>query len=413
MRRHVTVSGNGHPRLPVVVHLRRRGSWGYLRLAWAGAGGELEPPPGRSSGQSTAHGEGVMETRETVKTATGAAAAVPPLRIGGHSYWPPVFPAPMCGISDRPWRMLAREEGCPLVYTQMVSCEAMMRSGRDKSWGILDMFLEPGPVCAQVFGADPENLSETARRLEQAGATIVDLNMGCPVNKVVKANGGSALMTQPDLVRRIFRRMRAALTVPFTVKFRAGWEKYGEEAFTVARLAEEEGLDAVAVHARTRQQGFKCTADWTIIRSLREQVRLPVIGNGDVRSADDAERMIRDFGADGIMVGRAAMGNPWLLGAIVARLSGRPDPAPPTVDERLDTMLRHAEMMALRRGEELGLREFRKHVVCYMKAFPHARELKTRLMQCGTVAQYQEAVETFRPIIHEYLAQREEEPFPA
>ena len=351
----------------------------------------------------------MTQTLATAALASTAPAAIPPLRIGPHSFWPPVFPAPMCGISDRPWRLLAREQGCPLVYTQMVSCEAMMRAGRDKSWSILDMFLEPGPVCAQVFGADPESLAETARRLQDAGATIVDLNMGCPVNKVVKANGGSALMTQPDLVRRIFRRMRAVLTVPFTVKFRAGWEKYGEEAFTIAELAEEEGLDAIAVHARTRKQGFKGQADWSIIRSLKERVRLPVIGNGDVKSAGAAECLVREYGADGIMVGRGAMGNPWLLGAIRARLAGEPDPPEPPVDERLDTMLRHAEMMALRKGEEPGLREFRKHVVSYMKTFPHARELKTRLMQCGSVAAYHEAVEALRPVIHERLAHRREE----
>lgn len=331
-------------------------------------------------------------------------APLPPLLIGPLSIWPPVLPAPMCGISDRPWRLLAREQGCPLVYTQMVSAEAMMRSGRDKSWGILDMQLEPGLVCAQVFGGDPVHLAETARALQDAGACIVDLNMGCPVNKIVKSNGGSALMTQPALVREIFRRMRAALTVPFTVKFRAGWEKFGEEAFAVAQLAEEEGLDAVAVHCRTRQQGYKGVADWSIIRGLKERIKLPVIGNGDVRSANDAVRMVRDYGADAVMIGRACMGNPWIFGQIVARFRGEPDPPEPTVDDRLDTVLRHAEMMAMRKGETVGLREFRKHVVQYMKGFPHARELKTELMGALTIEQYRSTIERGRVLIHERLA---------
>ncbi|MBI1292631.1 tRNA dihydrouridine synthase DusB [bacterium] len=324
-----------------------------------------------------------------------------PLRIGPHEFTPPVFPAPMCGISDRPWRLFAREQGCPLVYTQMVSCEAMMRSGADKSWSILDMFMEPGPVCAQVFGGDPHRLAETARLLQQAGATIVDLNMGCPVNKIVKSNGGSALMTQPDLVRRIFKAMRAALTVPFTVKFRAGWETFGNEAFTVAEIAEGEGLDAVAIHARTREQGYKGRADWSIIRALKERLRIPVIGNGDVTSANAAVRMIRDFGADGIMIGRGCMGNPWLFREINARLLGQPDPPAPTVDERLDMVLRHAEMMVMRKGENIGLREFRKHVVSYMKAFPHARGLKTQLLNCLTLDEYRNVIETGRQLIHE------------
>lgn len=326
---------------------------------------------------------------------------VPPLAIGSMRLWPPVLPAPMCGISDRAWRQFAREQGCPLVYTQMVSCEAMTRSGREKSWAILDMFVEEGPVCAQVFGGDPANLAQTARALQEAGAAVVDLNMGCPVNKVVKANGGSVLMTQPALVREIFRAMRAALTVPFTVKFRAGWEKFGEEAFVVARIAEEEGLDAVAVHARTRQQGYKGEADWSIIRALKERIKLPVIGNGDVRSADDAVRMVRDYGADAVMIGRGCMGNPWIFREIAARFRGEPDPPPPTVDERLDTVLRHAEMIALRRGESIGLREFRKHVVAYFRAFPFAKEMKRQLMDATTLAEYQAIIEAGRAMIRE------------
>lgn len=329
---------------------------------------------------------------------------VKPLVIGPHTFWPPVLPAPMCGISDRPWRQFAREKGCPLVYTQMVSCEAMMRTGREKSWKILDMFLEPGPVCAQVFGCDPAHLAATARLLQEAGATIVDLNMGCPVNKIVKSNGGSALMTQPDLVRRIFGRMREALTVPFTVKFRAGWEKFGEEAHIIARIAEEEGLDAIAVHARTREQGYKGHADWSIIKALKETVKIPVIGNGDVRSADDAVRLVRDFGADAVMIGRGCMGNPWIFEQIVARFKGDPDPPEPTPDERLDTVLRHAELMVLRKGEDGGLREFRKHVVTYIKHFPSAKLVKSRLLAATTLQEYYQVIDEGRAAIAEHAA---------
>lgn len=312
----------------------------------------------------------------------------------------------MCGISDRPWRLLAREQGCQLVYTQMVSCEAMTRSGRDKSWRILDMAVEEGPVCAQLFGCEPEALATSARDLERAGAAIVDLNMGCPVDKVVKANGGSALMRQPELVKRIFSAMRKALKVPFTVKFRAGWEKYGEEAFTIARLAQEEGLDAIAIHARTREQKFKGHADWTILGALKKELRIPVIGNGDVNSADAAEKIVREQGVDGIMVGRGAMGNPWVLGRMAARLRGEPDPPDPTIDERLDTVLRHAEMMCLRKGEERGLIEFRKHVVQYLRAFPYARDVKTKLLDAATMEGYRRIIAEGRDSIHA-MAERE------
>ncbi|MDX2177032.1 MAG: tRNA dihydrouridine synthase DusB [Candidatus Sumerlaeia bacterium] len=334
---------------------------------------------------------------------------VPPLRIGPWSFWPPVFPAPMCGISDRAWRQFGREMGCPLVYTQMVSAEAMTRSGRDKSWSILDMFVEEPPVCAQLFGGEPDALADSAAALERAGASIIDLNMGCPVNKVVKANGGAALMRQPELVREIFARIRAAIKVPFTVKFRAGWETFGDEAFAIARLAEQEGLDAVCIHARTREQKFKGAADWSILSAVKRETRLPVIGNGDVKDAASAVRMVREHGVDGVMVGRAAMGNPWVLREIAAALRGEPVPEPPSIDERLDMVRRHARIMAMRKGEHRGLIEFRKHVVQYFRAFPYARDLKTKLVAAPTLAEYERILDRGRELIEEYAARAAEE----
>lgn len=320
--------------------------------------------------------------------------ALRPMRIREHSFWPPVFPAPMCGISDRPWRVLGREQGAPLVFTQMVSSEAMIR-GAAKCWRLLDMDPSEHPICAQVFGADPETLARTARMIQEAGATIVDLNMGCPVNKIVKSKGGSALMREPDLVRRIFAQMRAALDVPFTVKFRAGWEKYGEEAFAIARIAEEEGLDAICIHARTRAQKFKGHADWSILSEVKKQVRIPVIGNGDIRTADDAMRMIRETGVDGVMIGRGGMGNPWVFGQVAAAMRGDPQPPPPSIAERLDTVARHAAMMVERRGE-YGLVEFRKHAVCYLRGFHAAKPLKKRLLDVTSLDQYLAELRTAR-----------------
>jgi len=336
-----------------------------------------------------------------VETATAAPAAeraplsVRPLRIREYEFWPPVLPAPMCGISDRAWRILSRENGCPLVFTQMVSSEAMIR-GRDRCWDLLDMDRGEHPVCTQLFGADPAILAECARRLQDAGSTIVDLNMGCPVNKIVKSKGGSALMREPDLVRMIFRAMRAALRIPFTVKFRAGFEKYGEEAITIARIAEEEGLDAVCIHGRTREQQFRGAADWSVLRVVKEVVSIPVIGNGDVKTPDDAERMIRETNVDGVMVGRAAMGNPWLFSAICARLAGRPELPQPGVEERLDTVARHARIMFERKGEH-GLVEFRKHAVQYLRGFRSAKQLKAKLLDLRDPEAY------FREIEHTKL----------
>lgn len=315
----------------------------------------------------------------------------------------------MCGISDYAWRLLSREQGCPLVATQMVSSEAMVR-GAEKCWRLLDFDRTEHPIVVQLFGADPENLAECARQVAAAGATIVDLNMGCPVNKVVNSKGGSALMQEPVLVREIFHAMRAALpAVPFTVKFRAGWEKYGEEALAISRIAEEEGLDAICIHGRTRKQQFKGKADWSILAEVKKHVSIPLIGNGDIASADDAERMVRETGVDGVMVGRAAMGNPWIFGEIAARFEGRPAPPPPTVDERLDTVARHASIMVERKGPH-GLVEFRKHAVQYLRGFHEARQLKTRLLKVTDIGEYLRELENAKQELAAYL---EAAPLPA
>ncbi len=229
----------------------------------------------------------------------------------------------MCGVSDRPWRILAREQGCALTFTQMASAEALIHGDR-KTWEILDIEGEEaeGPVAIQLFGHVPEILAEAARLLEEAGAAVVDVNMGCPARKVVASRGGSALMREPDLVREILRVLRKAVRGPLTIKIRGGWDRYGDEAFVVGRIAEEEGVDAITIHARTREQAFKGRADWSIIRALKERLRIPVIGNGDINEPDDALRMVEETGCDAVMIGRGILGNPWLLGGIVARLRG-------------------------------------------------------------------------------------------
>ncbi|MGF1574304.1 MAG: tRNA dihydrouridine synthase DusB [Sumerlaeia bacterium] len=333
---------------------------------------------------------------ETTSTPTQPQAPlnVKPLKIRDLEVFPPVLPAPMCGISDYAWRTLSREQGCPLVYTQMVSSEAMIR-GRDKCWSLLDMDRDEEPICAQLFGAEPEALAYSAKCLQDAGATIVDLNMGCPVNKIVNSKGGSALMTEPDLVRQIFIAMRKALTVPFTVKFRAGFDKYGEEAITIARIAEEEGLDAICIHGRTRKQQFKGAANWEILKVIKEIVSIPVIGNGDVKSADDAERMIRETGVDGVMVGRAGMGNPWVFGEICSRLNGQQDPQSPTLAELIETVERHARIMVERKGDH-GLIQFRKHAVQYLRGFPAAKVLKKELLNIREPEPYFAAIQDFK-----------------
>lgn len=303
----------------------------------------------------------------------------------------PVVPAPMCGISDRAWRILAREQGCRLTYTQMVSSEALIHDHR-KTWDLLDLEGEEGPVVVQLFGYKPADLAHTARMLEEAGAAAVDFNMGCPARKIVKTLGGSALLREPVRVREILRAMRASLGGVFTVKIRAGWSRQGEEAFTIARIAEDEGVDGITLHARTREQGFKGEADWSFIAALKRQARIPVIGNGDVRSADDAQRMIRETGCDGVMIGRGMIGNFWLLGRALARLRGEPESREPTLRERLAMMRRHAGLMTERRGTPRGLIEFRKHAVQYLRGIRGSHAVKLSLMRVRTLDELEEAL---------------------
>ena len=285
----------------------------------------------------------------------------------------------MCGISDRAWRILAREQGCSFVFTQMVSSEALLHE-HQKSWRLLDLEGEEGPVGVQLFGCKPQDLGVAARMLQDAGAALVDLNIGCPARKIVKVRGGSALLREPEVVREILHEMRAALSIPLTIKIRAGWEQYGPEAFLITEIAEGEGVDAITIHARTRAQGFKGQADWSIIAELKRRTRLPVIGNGDIRSGADGVRMMRETGCDGVMVGRGIIGNPWLIGDLCRSIrhtdlaagaetgteAGGADQAPgqpaapaadqtapqtdglaaPSLPERIEMMRRHARLMA-------------------------------------------------------------------
>ena len=251
-----------------------------------------------------------------------------------------------------------------------------------------------------VFGTRPEALAEAARRVEALGAAAVDLNLGCPARRVVRHDGGAALLQHRDLVADIVAAMRRAVDVPLTVKMRAGWERPDPDAVEIARIVEAEGADALALHARTGRQQFVGQADWRWIAAVKQAVAIAVIGNGDVRSGEDARRMRRETQCDAVMIGRAAIGNPWLLREALAWLAadGPPPDAvpPPSRGERLDMLVEHARLMARYRGEPRGVVEFRKHAVRYLKGMHGAKRLKSALMACATVAAVEQAVEAFR-----------------
>lgn len=307
--------------------------------------------------------------------------------------------APLSGFSDRAWRDISRRMGCPLLFVPMISAEGLVR-GDLKTRILIDIGGEARPIAVQLFGSRPEALAEAARQIADMGASAVDLNLGCPAHRVVRHEGGAALLKHPDLVTQLVRAMRQAVAIPLTVKMRAGWDESGPSAVEIARIIEAEGADALTVHGRTGRQQFKGVADWRPIADIKVAIRIPVIGNGDVRTGEDAWRMRRETGCDAVMIGRGSLGNPWLWRETLAWLAagGPPDnpPIPPTLRERLDMLVEHARLMTRYRGEPRGAIEFRKHAVHYLKGMRDAKSLKKALMACMAVLEIERAVEGYR-----------------
>jgi nifR3 family TIM-barrel protein len=252
-----------------------------------------------------------------------------------------------------------------MAFTEMVSANGLLR-GKGKTCRYLDSSPDDRPLGVQLFGSDPATLAEAARIAAEKGADLIDINMGCPVKKVVKAGSGAALMRDPQRVAAVLGAVRGAVEIPLTVKIRAGWSRREMNAPDIGRIAEECGADAVILHPRTVDQGFAGAADWGLIASVKAQLRIPVIGSGDIRSPDDAVRMIRETGCDGIMVGRGSLGNPWIIGNILSRLAGAAAHAP-SLDQREETVMHHLALASEYYGEKVGTRDFRKHFLWYTK----------------------------------------------
>lgn len=306
-----------------------------------------------------------------------------PLRLRGLEITPPVVLAPLAGITDVSFRRLCRDQGAGLVCTGMVSANAL-HYGSQKTGDLLAFAEDEHPVCAQVFGADPGLVAEAAAEAERRGADVIDLNMGCAVPKVLKAQSGVALMADPERAEAMVRAVTAAVKAPVTVKIRRGWRDRGEQAADFAQRCERAGAAAVTVHPRWAKQLFRGEADWSVIAEVKRAVGAPVIGNGDIRSAADAVRMMEQTGCDGVMIGRAALGNPWIFGQAAAALRGERPPAPPTMEERLQMAARHAEMVIADRGEKVGVREMRKHFAWYLRGMPGAAALRDRANRATT-----------------------------
>lgn len=272
----------------------------------------------------------------------------------------------MAGITNLPFRTIAREFGCGLAFTEMISATGLVRNTK-RSYRYLLSSPDDKPLGVQIFGADPEILSEAVQMAAGSGADLIDINMGCPVRKVVKTGAGAALLKEPPRVRLILQAIRKATSLPVTIKLRSGWRRGETGAIEIASIAEDCGVDAVILHPRSADQGYSGAADWGVIEEVTTKLDIPVIGSGDIRSPEDACRMIRTTGCDGVMVGRAALGNPWLFGEIIKHLEENKGVLPPSGAEREKIIRRHLEMEINHSGESLGLRNFRKHLLWYTK----------------------------------------------
>ncbi|SEM72508.1 putative TIM-barrel protein, nifR3 family [Syntrophus gentianae] len=274
--------------------------------------------------------------------------------------------APLAGVSNMAFRVIAREAGCALAFTEMISANGLVR-GNDKSRHYLLSSEEDKPLGVQVFGSDPVFLADAVRIADEQGADLIDINMGCPVKKVVKNGAGAALLKDPDRVSKILEMVRKATRKPLTVKIRSGWNGQNINAVRIAQIAEHQGIDAVIVHARTAVQGFAGSADWRVIEEVKNSVGITVIGNGDVKSGVDARDMIRLTGCDGVMIGRGALGNPWIFKSAVSVASEETGPDMPTLIERKEMIVRHLEAESLLGGSDGAVVRFRKHLLWYTK----------------------------------------------
>lgn len=314
------------------------------------------------------------------------------LQIGNVTLSNNIILAPMAGVTDLPFRLLCAREQVGLACMEMVSAKAILYRNKNTE-ALMEIHPEEGNVSLQLFGSDPDIISEMAKRIEERPFAILDINMGCPVPKVVNNGEGSALMKDPRLAGQIIEKTVKAVKKPVTVKLRKGFDAGHVNAVELAHIAQESGAAAVAVHGRTREQYYAGKADWEIIRQVKEAVQIPVIGNGDIVDGASATRMLEETGCDGIMIGRAMRGNPWLIGQIRAYLESGMEKERPSAGAVRQMILEHARLQLANKGEYIGIREMRKHVSWYTAGYPHSARIRQQINEVETLEELEQIMD--------------------